>query len=128
MKKLAIFAMMLSSSAAFAQAGSVIFTWSGDGNTSLPGCSATVTTACLTTFTLSDTTVAATPVVISSTIPYNVLTYTLTPLPAVGAHTYSLMISGKDQSGNAISSTPITTTVTVPSLVLSPPTGFQAVP
>jgi hypothetical protein len=128
-----IIAMMLlgSSAAALAQTtgvAGVAFSWSGDGNTSLPGCSATVTAACLTTFTITDITTASAPLVISSTIPYSTLTYMLTPLPAVGAHTYSLMISGKDQSGNAISSAPITATVTVPAITLNPPTGLQVVP
>jgi hypothetical protein len=107
-------------------AGSITFTWTGDGNPTWPACSTTVTTSCLTDFTLSDITNA--PVVISSTIPESVLTYTLSPLPAVGSHTYSLFISGKDQSGNAVSSSPVTTTVAVPSLTLSPPTGFSATP
>lgn len=111
-----------------AQTGSVNFTWNGNGNPNLPACSASVTSACLTTFTLSDITNASAPVVVSSAIASTATTYSLTPLPAVGSHTYSLIISGKDQSGGAISSTPVTTTVVVPGITLNPPTGFSGTP
>ena len=87
----------------------------------MPACSCTVTTSCLTDFTLSDITNASSPIVLSSTIPESALTYTESPLPSVGTHTYSLVISGKDQSGNSISSPAVTTTVNVPSITLAPP-------
>lgn len=123
-----VLALLLFSSSAFAQSPGIVFTWSSNGNPGVPACSTTVTTSCLTTFTITDTTSA--PVVISSTIPSTVLTYTLTPEPAPGAHTYSLALSGKDQTGKAISSSTVSTTVTVPvpPFTLNPPTGFTAVP
>ena len=116
MKKTLLF-VLLSVASAFGQANQsgVIFTWTGTGNPALPSCSSTVTASCLTGYTLTDTT-GSTPVVISSTIPANALTYTETPLPSVGAHTWSLVVNGKDQSGNSISSNPVTLTLTVPSL------------
>lgn len=127
-KLLAILILALSPFASFAQTGSVNFTWSGNGNPNLPACSGTVTNTCLTTFTIADITTASTPVVISSAIASTATSYTLTPLPTVGSHTYSLIISGKDQSGNSISSTPVTTTVVVPGITLNPPTGFTGTP
>lgn len=63
---------------------SVGFTWSANPAwaTSWPACSTTVTTMCLSTYTLTDITNASNPVVISSTIPATALSYTLSPLPA----------------------------------------------
>lgn len=130
-KRLLLAVTILFSVPSFAQAaatGNIVFTWTSNGNPTIPACSSSVTTSCLTTFTLSDITSVGSPIVISSTIPSNVLTYTLTPLPSVGNHTYSLIISAKDQSGNSISSSPVTATVAVPSFTLSPPNGFTGVP
>jgi hypothetical protein len=110
---------------AFAQS-SVVFTW-GNGNPSIADCSATVTSSCLVGYTLTDTTFSPGSV-ISSAILATALTYTESPLPSVGSHTYSLVATGKDQSGNPVSSTPATVTVAVPSITLLPPSGFTATP
>jgi hypothetical protein len=106
----------------------VVFTWSGTGNPSLSACSDTVKTSCISGFTLTDITTSSAPVVISSAIAESATTYTLSPLPAVGSHTWSLVVNGFDQSGNAIASSPATVTATVPAITLNPPTGFQVTP
>ena len=106
----------------------VQFNWTGDGNTGMPACPATTPKSCVSGYTLTDITVATAPVVLSSAIAETALTYTESPLPSVGSHTWSLVVNGYDQSGNAISSAPVTVTATVPSITLNPPTGFTAVP
>jgi hypothetical protein len=95
-----------------ASLSSVVFTWTGNGNVTIPVCKKEVTVACVTTYTLSDITDASMPRVISSGMG-NVLTYSLTPLPTVGSHTYRLVISGRDQSGNSKSSAAATATLVV---------------
>ena len=70
---------------------------------------------------------ASSPVVISSSIG-NVLTYTLTSLPTAGSHTYGLLVSGRDQSGNSKSSVPATATVVVGGANLNPPIGSVVAP
>jgi hypothetical protein len=125
MKLFQLLFLLLLSSPVFAQSGEV-FTWV-NGNPTLPDCSATVTSSCLTGYILTDATVSP-GTVINSTIPATALTYTETPLPGVGSHTYSLVATGKDQSGNSASSVPVTVIVTVPSITLNPPTGFTATP
>lgn len=128
MKKLIVGLLIFFSSACFAQTGSVNFTWTGNGNPNLPACSSTVTNTCLTTFTISDITSLSSPVVISSSIAETATAYTLASLPTPGDHVYSLIISGKDQGGGAISSTAVTAKVTVPAITLNPPTGFSGTP
>jgi hypothetical protein len=91
---------------------SVVFSWTADGNRAIPACSKKITATCLTTYTLSDITNASVPVIVSSAIG-SVLTYTLTPLPTAGSHTYALVVSGRDQSGNPKSSAPATLVVAV---------------
>lgn len=98
--------------AAKASSSNVVFTWTGTGKRTIPVCSTTVTAACLTTYTLSDTTNAPSPVILSCSDAH-VFSYTLTPLPKPGLHTYSLVISGRDQSGISKSSIPATATVVV---------------
>jgi hypothetical protein len=98
--------------AAKASSSSVVFTWTARGTRTIPVCSTTVTAACLTTYTLSDITNAPSPVIVSSSRA-NVLTYTLAPLPKPGSHTYSLVVSGRDQSGISKSSIPAAVTVVV---------------
>jgi hypothetical protein len=95
-----------------ASLSSVVFTWTGNGSGTIPVCKKGVTVACVTNYTLSDITDASMPKVISSGIG-NVLTYTLTLLPTVGSHTYRLLVSGRDQSGNSKSSPPATATLVV---------------
>ncbi|HTF72618.1 MAG TPA: hypothetical protein VK638_59120 [Edaphobacter sp.] len=128
MKKL-LFAVMLAiflGSTAHAQAAtSIAFTWTNNNN-GLPNCSTSVTTACLVGQTLTDTTAASSPVVLSSTISPTATTFT-TPLPAFTAasRTYSLVVNYKDASGAAQATTAATATVGVPFLV-NAPTGFSA--
>lgn len=106
-------------------ATSIVFTWSDTANASIPACTTTVTTSCLTTFTLTDTT---TGTVISSAIPSTTLTYTYAPtggIPFGYSHSFSLTVNGINAAGTTVASAPVTTTVT--SSVLNAPTGFSAV-
>jgi len=106
-------------------ATSILFNWTNTANAGVPACTVTVTTSCMTAFTLTDTT---TGTVVSSTIPFTILTYTYTPasgIPFGYNHSFSLTVSGKDASGNAVSSLPATTSVI--SNILNAPTGFSAV-
>lgn len=129
MKQL-IAALFLFGIPAFAQTSEVL-TWT---NTA-PACTATVTTSCGKTLTLSDVT-SLTPLVVSATILPTVATYTITPLPSAGVHNYLLVVNGFDAVGNAVTSngatcgtsnTPPPCAVTVPPpFVLGPPTGFKA--
>jgi hypothetical protein len=122
--------LLLAASPALAQSNSVTFTRQANSAwaTSWPACSTTVTTDCLSGFTLSDITNATKPVVISSTIAPTALTYTQTPAGAAGSHTYSLVVNGKDQSGNPAASTPVTSTATIPSNTPPPPVNFSVTP
>jgi hypothetical protein len=95
---------------------SVVFTWSHNplkGGT-WPVCRKSVTTFCQTGYTLTDVTTASAPVVISSTIAANALTYRLTPLPSAGSHIYHLVINAKGRNGNAVDSALATITVKIP--------------
>ncbi len=97
---------------AIATSTSIVFTWVGNQNNSLPVCSKKVKAACLTAYTLRDITSPSEQVSISSSIG-NVLSYTLNRLPQSGTHTYSLVASGIDQNGTSRSSTPAIATVLV---------------
>lgn len=85
--------------------------WTGTGNPGVPNCTTTQTTACLTTYTLTDTT---TGTVVASNISANALSYTLSTLPTAGTHVYQLTINGVDGNGKTVASPPATTTVTIP--------------
>lgn len=122
-----ILSLLFLASSAFAQTTGIIFNWTGNGNAGVPTCSSTVTSSCLTTFTLTDTTTTTSPVVLSSAILPSALTYTLSPLPPTGTHTYSLMINGLDSSGLPVSSPTISTSVLIPAFTLNPPTGFTGI-
>jgi hypothetical protein len=85
--------LLLAAAPAFAQSYSkVVFTWTA-GSPLWPACSGTVTTSCTVGQTITDITVPATPVVISSTISATALTYTETPFPSPGVHTWSLVVN-----------------------------------
>lgn len=114
---------------------SVGFTWSSTNSATngWPNCSATVTTICVSGYTLSDITVPATPVVISASISATSISYTLTPLPTPVngsiVHTYSLVTDGVGATaGSTANSTPATASVSVPSSTPNPPAGFAATP
>jgi hypothetical protein len=119
-----LFATMMAFGAAVAQT-SIVFTWTNGntGSTALPVCPATSPKACASGFTLSmDGTQIAGP----SSIGPTVTTYTQTPLPAVGSHSYSIVMNGFDATGAAIQSTAATATVNVPApVVIPPPTGLK---
>jgi hypothetical protein len=76
----------------------------------VPNCSANVTKACLTTYTLTDTT---TNTVIGANIPASALAYTLSTLTTAGTHVYQLTINGVDGTGKSVESPPATATVNV---------------
>lgn len=120
---LLLFGMTMVVGAATAQS-KVVLTWtSGNtGSNALPACPATSPTSCVTGYTLSmDGTQVAGP----SSIGPTATTYTQTPLPAPGSHSYSLVMNGFDALGAAIQSAAATATVTVPAPVTIPaPTGF----
>ena len=131
MKKLFML-LCLSTSAFAATPSNIVFTWANT-DSSVPACSSTVTTACLVGQTITDTTVAASPVVLSSSISPTATTYT-TPLPAFTGvtRTYTLVVNYKDASGKAQVTAPASCatgnapcSVSVP-LVVNPPTGFTA--
>lgn len=120
MKKLALLAIFLVLPLSSYAATSVLFNWSNAN----PICSTTVTTSCVKSATLTDTT---TNTVVSSTIAADATTYTYTPtggIPFGWSHSFSLVLNGVDASGNAITSAPATVTVT--NSTLNPPTGFTA--
>lgn len=48
-----------------------------------------------------------------ATLTVGTTTYTLTPLPPAGTYSYSILVTGKDALGNAIS-TPTTGTIVIP--------------
>lgn len=91
----------------------ITFTWS-DPFASVPACSATVTTNCVSSFILTEPvqgfskTIDATGGT-SSTI----FTYTQTPLPPAGTYTYSI-VAVEVYSGGTITSGPATAIVIVP--------------
>lgn len=118
MKKIVLLALLLVLSEPAWAATSVLFNWTNSN----PVCSATVTTSCVKSATLTDTT---TNTVISSTITADTFTYTPTGgIPFGWTHTFSLVLNGVDASGNAVTSAPAT--VTVSNSTLNPPTGFTA--
>lgn len=127
---LAVLALCALVPASRAQTAIPSFTWQANPAwvTTWPACSTTVTSMCLSGYTLTDVTNASSPTVVSSTIPATALSYTLTAMPAAGARTYSLVINGKDQTGNPASSAPVTANVTVPSATPPPPQAFVATP
>lgn len=103
----------------------VVLNWtSGNtGTSALPACPATSPASCAKGFVLSmDGTVIAS----ESTLGINATTFTQSPLPTVGSHSYSIIMTGFDALGAAIASSPATATVNVPAPVtLNPPTGFS---
>lgn len=104
----------------------VVFAWT-NGNTGtnvLPVCPATNPTSCVSGYRLS---MDGTQVAGESNIGPTLTTYTQTPLPAVGNHSYSLVMVGFDATGTAIASSAATTTVNVAAPVtINPPSGFKA--
>lgn len=135
MKKLfMLLASVCLSVSAIAQTSNIVFTWANT-NSSVPACSSTVTTACLVGQTITDTTIASSPVVLSSSISPTATTYT-SPLPAFTGvtRTYTLVVNYKDATGKAQATaaascgsgnTAAPCSVSVP-LVVNPPTGFTA--
>lgn len=125
----ALFLLSMAVGMAFGQT-SIIFSWTGTGNPGIPACSATVTTSCISGFTISDVTNAGAPVVLNSAIPATALTwtYTVPPLTAAATHTYGLATNAKDSGGSVESSAQVTAMIAVPAVPPNPPTGFTAVP
>ena len=123
--------MMMIVGAATAQT-KVVFTW----NNTATACSATVTTSCGKTQTLTDVT-SLTPSIITTAILATDTTYTLTPLPTPGVHNYLLVVNGVDGVGNAVTTagatcgtanTPPPCTITVPPpFTLPGATGFTVI-
>lgn len=119
-------AFFLASVPAYSQT-KVLLTWT-NGNTgasALPACPASNPTSCVSGFTL---TMDGTQVAGPSTLGPTAVTFTQTPLPAVGNHTYTLCANGFDAFGAAITSSTVTATVNIAAPVtLAPPSGFKAV-
>ena len=115
-------ALMVGSAAAQTQ---VNFTWtSGNtGSTALPACPSSAPKACVSGYRLS---MDGTQIAGETAIGPLETSYSQTPLPAPGSHSYSLIMVGFDALGNAIQSGAATATVTVPAVVTIPaPTGFN---
>jgi len=81
---------------------------------SWPACSRLVVKMCRIGYTLTDVTATSAPVIISSTIAEDALTYTLSPLPSAGLHLYNLTIDAKGSSGVVVHSAPARVKVEVP--------------
>ncbi len=79
-----------------------------------PACSRLVVKMCRIGYTLTDVTTTSAPVVVSSTIAEDALTYTLSPLPSAGLHIYNLTIDAKGSSGAVVHSAPATVKAEVP--------------
>jgi hypothetical protein len=79
-----------------------------------PACSRLVIKMCRIGYTLTDVTTTSAPVIISSSIAEDALTYTLSPLPSAGLHIYNLTIDAKGSSGAVVHSAPATVKVEVP--------------
>jgi hypothetical protein len=79
-----------------------------------PACSRLVVKVCRIGYTLTDVTSTSAPVVISSTMAEDALTYTLSPVPSAGLHIYNLTIDAKGSSGAVIHSVPAMVKVEVP--------------
>ena len=93
-----------------------------------PPCSKSVKKMCRTGYTLTDVTATSAPVVITSTIAEEAYTYTLTPLPSPGSHTYSLVVNSfKNSTGKTVYSDPATVTVAAPYMYSNPPARFKAI-
>jgi hypothetical protein len=69
---------------------------------------------CQTGFPQTDVTTVSAPIVISSTIAADALTYRLTPLLSAGSHIYHLVINAKGGNGNPVHSAPASVTVKNP--------------
>lgn len=104
----------------------VVLSWvSGNtGSSALPTCPATSPASCVSGFTI---TMDGTQIAGPSALGPTATTFTQTPLPAVGSHTYSLVENGFDASGKAITSTAVTASLSIAAPVtLNAPTGFSA--
>lgn len=103
---------------------SLVFTWQANPLNAgkWPACSAAVTTACLQSQTLTDVTSGA---IVAANIPIGVFTVTITPLPAVGTHTWALVYNAIDQSGNPVVSSPDQYTGVVPSMIPNHPVDLK---
>lgn len=121
-------ALLLLALPAVAQAQSkVILSWvSGNtGSSALPTCPATSPASCVSGFSI---TMDGTQIAGPSALGPTATTFTQTPLPSVGNHTYSLVENGFDAGGKAIASTAVTASANVPAPVtLNAPTGFKVV-
>lgn len=95
------------------------FNWGYTYTASYPvACTATVTVNCIQNFTLSEgSTVIATVPATSATTYF----YTLSTLPSVGSHTYTLIAIGAYQGGT-INSLPATVSLQVPGAPATPAT------
>lgn len=112
-----------------------VLTWQNNPlntSTTWPACGAGTAapqTSCIVSTGATDITSLSSPVVLTTSIPYTTLTYTLTTLPSAGSHSYVVFYEAKDQSGNSVvSANSNTATVTVPSSTPNPPVGLAATP
>lgn len=122
-RKLILALLFVAAVPAFA-ATEIVFTWSNPNTATWPACSTTVTTMCLQNVELEDVT-NPTAVAIA-TLASSAVGYTLTPLPAAGAHTYALFYNAKDATGAATVSPQSTVAVTVPGTPPLAPGSFAA--
>lgn len=105
------------------------FTWQANPawSTAWPVCSATATTMCRNGYTIMDITAPKSPFLVAN-VAVTALSYTMWKMPPSGKRSYSLVVTGKDQDGNAASSIPVTLTTTIPSAQPGAPLAFAVTP
>lgn len=114
---------------ATAQNNAIAFSWTYSAQSGVAACPTTGTpTTCVSGFTITDTT-AGTTVATPSTINSTTTSYTYTPSAGLyfGTHTFSIVVNGFDNNGNALTSAAVTTTVSNNLTTLNPVTGFTGV-
>jgi hypothetical protein len=111
----------------FAQT-SLVFNWHPNPSNfaNWPPCSKARKKMCQTGYSLSDITVASAPVLIDAAIAQESTTYTVTPLPSAGPHTFSLVVNARNSSGKPVQSEPASVKVSVPYMFSITPAGFRA--
>lgn len=127
-KKLLYLLLLLMSVGATSYAAAptkIVFTWT-DNFTNVQACTATVTTSCIQSFTLTESTTGFSQSITAlNGTPSTTFTYTQTTLPAAGTYTYSI-VAVEVYSGGTMTSGPATATVVVPKSADTPGT-FSAI-
>ena len=99
MGKILITVLMLSTSVGWGQK-TILFSWTPGSNPGWTACSSG--NWCLTGFTLYEITTGI-PVAVAQ-IPQTSTTYTMSPIPSNGSHSYELVQTGTNGNGSAVQS------------------------